>query len=88
MARLDRSLPATPELAHDLRQINELIIALRAASAHEDDDLDDMRWLQERRRFILSVIAARDLQKQQRVVSLAAWRSGRLLGGESQSRVA
>lgn len=88
MARLDQSLPATAELTRDLHQIDGLIVALHSAQAYEDDDLDDMRWLQERRRFIVGVITARNLQKQQSVVDLAAWRSGRSMQHEARSRVA
>lgn len=82
------ALAATPELNRELRQIDQLIGALRMVPLRGSEDFDDLRWLQERRAFLLSVLAWRFKQKRQKIVSLTLWRSGGLPVAEIPSRVA
>jgi len=66
----------TPQLIHDLREIDHLIAALRRAHSGDFADLDDLSWLQTRRRYVLAVLASRRAQKSRKIVDLTLWRSG------------
>jgi hypothetical protein len=66
----------TPQLVLDLREIDHLIAALRRAQPSNRDDLDDLNWLQTRRRYVLALLAARRAQRVQKIVSLERWRDG------------
>lgn len=69
--------PATTfELNRELQQINQLIAVLRTLPVSNPEDFDDLRWMQERRAFVLSVLAWRFKQKHEKIVSLVLWRSG------------
>jgi hypothetical protein len=78
----------TPDLMHDLKEIDQLIAALRRTYHVDAEDLDDLSWLQGRRRYVLAVLAARRAQKGKRVVSLDLWRSGGLPLPEATPRAA
>ncbi len=78
----------TPQLIRDLREIDHLIAALRRTYNVDVEDLDDLGWLQARRRYVLAVLAARRAQKGKRVVSLNLWRSGGLPLPETAPRAA
>jgi hypothetical protein len=66
----------TPQLTRDLKEIDQLIAALRRNYNIDAEDLDDLSWLQGRRRYVLTVLAARRAQKGKQVVSLDLWRNG------------
>ena len=74
----------TAQLRRDLDEIDYLIAALRAAPPARRDELDDMAWLQGRRRYVLTVLAGRKAMQNRKVVSLEQWRGG----GVSQLNVA
>lgn len=78
----------TPQLMHDLKEIDQLIAALRRTYHVCAEDLDDLSWLQSRRRYVLAVLATRRAQKGKRVVSLDLWRSGGLPLPEATPRAA
>lgn len=60
------------ELARDLNRINRVLALMRACRYVDDDeDLEDEFWLQRRRQYILSLMAARRSQNGKKVVSLA-----------------
>jgi hypothetical protein len=66
----------TPQLARDLKEIDQLIATLRRSCNIDAEDLDDLSWLQGRRRYVLTVLAARRAQRGKQVVSLDLWRNG------------
>ncbi len=74
----------TAQLRRDLDEIDYLLAALRTASPTRRDELDDMAWLQGRRRYVLTVLASRKAMQNRKVVSLDQWRDG----GVSQLNVA
>jgi hypothetical protein len=76
------------EILRELGHIDGLIAALNAFRGAEEVDLDDLRWLAGRRRFLRSLIEIRRAQKGKKVVSLALWRDGRAITARSAARVA
>jgi len=64
------------KLAHDLRDIDRLIAALRTPLGVDDEDIESLRWLQARRRSLSSLLAVRRRQRGKKVVSLELWRHG------------
>lgn len=68
--------PTMAVLQHDLHQIQYLLRVLLPLVASEEHDLDDIVWLNARRRFLQSIIAARRQSPRQKIVNLAEWRSG------------
>ena len=78
----------TPQLERDLTEIDQLIAALRRACHVDLEDLNDLSWLQGRRRYILAVLGARRAQKGKRIVSLDLWRNGGLRGSDAAPRAA
>lgn len=78
----------TPQLLHDLAEIDQVIAALRRTQNGNANDFGDMNWLQTRRRYILAVLASRRSQKGKKVVSLDLWRSGGLLTEKPARHVA
>lgn len=80
-------LPTTPELRHDLDQIDAVIAALHRVMMGQDD-ADDLAWLQGRRRCILEALAWRRAQKGKKLVDLTLWRCGGIPLEEAIARVA
>ena len=78
----------TPQLIHDLREIDHLIAALRRGQATDGDDLDDLNWLQTRRRYVLAVLASRRAQKSKKIVNLTLWRNGGTVRPDNAAHVA
>jgi len=78
----------TPQLTRDLKEIDLLIAALRRGYNIDPEDLDDLSWLQGRRRYVLTVLAARRAQKGKQVVSLDLWRNGGMPMHATTSRAA
>jgi hypothetical protein len=72
----------------DLKEIDHLIAALRRTRRHNAQDLEDLHWLQSRRRYVLAVLAARRAQKDKKVVRLDLWRSGGINMAETIADVA
>jgi hypothetical protein len=73
-----RDGPMTSDkLLRDLRDIDWLIAVLSAQPGAAGEDLEDLRWLRERRRFLATLLRTRRAQKGKKIVSLALWRSGR-----------
>ncbi len=87
-ARSGCTLATTQELHRELHRIDQLIAALRMVAPSDPEDFVDLSWLQERRRFLLSVLAWRDQQKRQKIVSLALWRCGGPAAAAIAARVA
>jgi len=63
-------------LLHDLRDMDRLIAALSTSFDIDDEDIEDLRWLRARRRFLLLLLAVRRDQRGKKVVSLELWRHG------------
>lgn len=82
------NLPPTAILQHDLQHIDQVIGMFRVAALSDSAELDDMQWLQHRRRFLLTAIASRRMQRQQKIVDLSLWRSGGFRTAEVESKVA
>jgi hypothetical protein len=78
----------TPQLIHDLREIDHLIAALRRTQAADCNDLEDLNWLQTRRRYVLAVLASRRAQKSKKIVNLTLWRNGGTVLPDTGARVA
>lgn len=78
----------TPLLMRDLKEIDQLIAALRNSCNIDAEDLDDLSWLQDRRRYVVTVLAARRAQKGKPVVSLDLWRNGGVAIQPATSRAA
>jgi hypothetical protein len=76
------------EILRELGHIDGLIAALNASRGAEEIDLDDLRWLAGRRRFLRSLIEIRRAQTGKKVVSLDLWRDGRAVAPHSAARVA
>lgn len=70
------AIVTTPQLMRDLKELEHLIAALRRGLATDPDDLEDLSWLQSRRRYVLALLAARRAQKGRKVVRLDLWRDG------------
>jgi hypothetical protein len=70
------------ELTRDLRDIEWLLNALTARHDVADEDLEDLRWLLARRRFLSGLQAIRRAQKGKKIVDLELWRSGHVLGAD------
>lgn len=84
----DSVVMTTPQLVNDLREIDHLIDALRMTQSADADDLDDLNWLQGRRRYIQTVLASRRAQKGKKIVSLNVWRYGGTIESEIDSHAA
>ena len=82
------SILTTPQLERDLTEIDQLIAALRRACNVDLEDLDDLSWLQGRRRYVLALLGARRAQKGKRIVSLDLWRNGGLRANDIAPRAA
>jgi hypothetical protein len=78
----------TPQLIHDLREIDHLIAALRRTQATDWNDLEDLNWLQTRRRYVLAVLASRRAQKSKKIVNLTLWRNGGTVQPDTAAHVA
>ncbi len=78
----------TPRLARDLKELDQLIVALRRSRAIDLEDLNDLSWLHARRRYVLALLATRRSQKGKRIVSLDLWRNGGLSLPRSAPRAA
>ncbi len=78
----------TAQFVHDLREIDHLIAALRRTQRSDYDDLDDLSWLQTRRRYVLAVLAWRNAQKSKKIVDLALWRSGGVAAADQRAQTA
>lgn len=78
----------TPQLVCDLKEIDHLIAALRRGQKYDAEDLDDLRWLQSRRRYIRAMLASRRALKDKKVVRLDLWRSGGMIVAETIADVA
>jgi hypothetical protein len=63
-------------LLHDFRDMDRLIAALSTPFDIDDEDIEELRWLRARRRFLLSLLAVRRDQRGKKVVSLELWRHG------------
>lgn len=77
-----------PQLLHDLNEIDYLIAALRKAPIMDGDDLDDLHWLQARRRYVLALLVARRAQRAKKIVSLDEWRTGGITLADESSYAA
>ncbi len=84
----DSVVMTTPQLVNDIREIDHLIDALRMTQSADADDLDDLNWLQGRRRYIQTVLASRRAQKGKKIVSLNVWRYGGGIESEIDSHAA
>lgn len=62
-------------LMRDLRDIDRLIVALSAPNSDEED-LEDLRWLRARRKFLSALAEVRRAQRGKKVVSLEVWCHG------------
>lgn len=78
LAHVTPGLPATPELQHDLQKIRYLLTVLTSLPVDDAHDLEDVVWLNNRHRFLRSVIASRSQLRQQKIVDLGHWRQGGL----------
>ena len=78
----------TPQLERDLTEIDQLIAALRRACNVDLEDLNDLSWLQGRRRYVLALLSARRALKGKRIVSLALWRNGGFAASDVAPRAA
>jgi hypothetical protein len=76
------------ELLRELCHIDWLIAALSTPLGADDVDLDDLRWLGCRRRFLRTLIEIRHAQRGKKVVSLDLWRGGRATTTRKAVRVA
>ena len=65
------------DLVRDLREVDWLIAALSAPYGADQEDLEDLRWLRARRRFLSALLAVRRAQKGKKIVNLELWRHGR-----------
>lgn len=63
-------------IRRELYRIEALIEALRNSFPIAGDDIEDLCWLQEQRRHLGALLAARQAQRGKRLVSLAVWRDG------------
>jgi hypothetical protein len=63
-------------LRRDLDEIQHLITALRSVPLAQPDELEDLTWLQGRRRYVLAVLAGRKSLQRRKIVNLEQWRSG------------
>lgn len=78
----------TPQLERDLKEIDQLIASLRRACNVDLEDLNDLSWLQGRRRYVLALLGARRAQKGKRIVSLDLWRNGGFAASDVTPRAA
>jgi hypothetical protein len=78
----------TPLLMRDLKEIDRLIATLRRGPVMDPGDIEDLSWLQSRRRYILALLAARRAQKGRKIVRLDLWRDGGLRVTGSARQVA
>lgn len=62
------------ELARDLGKIDGVLALLQMCRSTDDEDLEDERWLRQRRKYLSALLAARRSQKGKKIVSLALWR--------------
>lgn len=76
------------ELIRDLRRIDWLIDVLSTPDGADEEDLDDLRWLWERRRALAALLVVRRAQRGKRIVSLDLWRHGRTRRPDPAVRVA
>lgn len=67
------------QLRRDLRDIDYLIAALSAHRDADEEDLEDLRWLQARRRYLSRLHEVRSAQQGGKVIDLEAWRCGRAI---------
>ncbi len=78
----------TPQLMRDLKEIEHLIAALRRGPVADPSDLEDLSWLQSRRRYVLALLAARRAQRGRKIVRLDLWRDGGVMIPGHARRVA
>jgi hypothetical protein len=64
-------------LVRDLRDVSRLIAALSTPYNGDEEDFEDLRWLQARRKLLLALLEVRREQRGKKVVSLDVWRNGR-----------
>jgi len=77
----DLAVLTTPQLICDLQEIDDLVATLRRTQNIDAEDIEDLTWLRNRRRYILAVLASRRALHGQKVVSLALWRNGGMTAG-------
>jgi hypothetical protein len=66
----------TPQLRLDVKEIDQLIATLRRTYGRQAEELEDLRWLRNRRHYILALLASRRAQSGRKVVRLDSWRDG------------
>ena len=84
----DLAILTTPQLIGDLQEIDDLVAALRRTQNIDAEDVEDLTWLRNRRRYILAILASRRALHGQKVVSLALWRNGGIAAVSANSRAA
>ena len=67
------------DLRRSLNDIYNLLRALRAMGARDDQEREEIDVLEQGRRSIVNLLESRWQQNRQRVVSLQAWRDGSLV---------
>lgn len=72
----------TPQLVNDLKEVDRLIASLRMIVTGDADDIEDLRWLQGRRRYIQGVLTTRRAQRGKKIISLDLWRYGCIAAAE------
>lgn len=78
----------TPQLINDLKEVDHLIASLRMIVGGDADDIDDLRWLQGRRRYIQGVLTSRQAQRGKKIISLDLWRYGGIAAAELDANAA
>jgi hypothetical protein len=66
----------TPQLRLDLKEIDQLLATLRRTYGRQAEELEDLHWLKNRRRYVLALLASRRAQSGRKVVRLDSWRDG------------
>jgi hypothetical protein len=61
---------------HELSRIETLIDLMRNSLPASEDDIEDIRWLNEQRTYLRALLASRRAQRGKRLVRLDVWRDG------------
>jgi len=73
---LGLAILTTPQLRFDLQEIHKLILALRRAPNIDPGDIEDLKWLRDRQRYIVALLTLRRAQIGKKIISLELWRDG------------
>jgi hypothetical protein len=62
---------------HERKRIDALIDALERSYPTATEDVEDISWLKEQRKYFCALLAVRRAQRAQKLVNLDIWRTGR-----------